>query len=248
MTDIVPDFALVDAEDAEKCLKHSWCVSQGYAISCFKGRKIPMHRFVLGYGPNDYDDFHVDHINHNRLDNRKCNLRIVTPEANQVNKIGRTNEKMQGVKVCFTHYSAEIVDDGRKIHIGRFATAEEAARAYDKKAIELHGEFASLNFPDEKRNPPIDETKIARIPVNNKRYTEIIAEKKAGTSEKLTRRREREEFKIAYMEGRGPKGYCPPKVQLTPEQVASILDGSLFGMKYDRPKTEDLSADQVPVE
>lgn len=138
-------FAIVDAEDAERCSKYSWSVHDGYAYGSVNRQTTSMHRFILGYTPGDRPDLHVDHINHNRLDNRRCNLRIATPEENQRNKIGRTGEKMQGVRVCFTHYVAEIVHEGRRVCIGRYDSAEAAARGYLHHSIGHHGRSAVIH-------------------------------------------------------------------------------------------------------
>ena len=53
----------------------------------------------------------------------------------------------QGNIVQGKYWVAKIVNNKQQIHIGTFNTDIEAAKAYDKKAIELHGEFAKLNFP-----------------------------------------------------------------------------------------------------
>jgi len=93
----------------------------------------------------------VDHINRNKLDNRRENLRLCTHYDNQRNKPGRgIYSKHKGVssyKGC-GKYIAKIGSRGKTIYIGRFDTEVEAALAYDKKARELHGEFAFLNFPE----------------------------------------------------------------------------------------------------
>lgn len=87
----------------------------------------------------------VDHINGNKLDNRRSNLRICTQSQNlngrNTNKgyIGVSWDKFRG------KWKANIGKDYQKIFLGRFDTAEEAARVYDEKAVELFGEFARLN-------------------------------------------------------------------------------------------------------
>jgi hypothetical protein len=139
-----------------------------YAVS--GDRRSAIHRLVMD-APKGMD---VDHINGNGLDNRKENLRICTRAQNMMNqklkshsasgykgvqytptqrykytskKTGITTVKEYKVKNPYRAY----VGDGKGGHIscGRWATAEEAARARDKKALELHGEFALLNFPIE---------------------------------------------------------------------------------------------------
>ena len=119
---------------------------------------------------------HTDHINGYGLDNRKENLRVCTAQENHQNRRLRSDSstgfkgvqytpiakrkytsKKTGITTICEHvlkkpYQAYIGDPermGRHIRLGYYATAEEAARARDAKAKELHGEFAYLNFPDE---------------------------------------------------------------------------------------------------
>ena len=123
-----------------------------YAMNGSRNRSI--HRFIMNF-PKGMD---VDHINGDALDNRKENLRICTRSENCRNKKVRSDSK-SGYKGVHQRppngrYQAYIGDPtrkGRHMYLGHHDSAEEAARAYDKKAIELHGEFASLNFPKDKQ-------------------------------------------------------------------------------------------------
>lgn len=92
----------------------------------------------------------TDHINGNGLDNRRENLRICTPAQNRCNR-GKTKANKSGYKgVCWdekrSKWESIIRVSGKAIHLGRFSTAEEAARAYDDAATKLHGEFSNLNY------------------------------------------------------------------------------------------------------
>jgi len=104
-----------------------------------------MHRVILP------DAEEVDHINGNGLDNRRANLRPATGIENRRNR-RRSRKNTSGYagvswdKVNRKWY-AYITADGRMRALGRFDTAEEAALARDRAALELHGEFARLNFP-----------------------------------------------------------------------------------------------------
>ena len=111
--------------------------------------KLYIHRLIMD-APKGMD---VDHINGNPLDNRKSNLRICTHTENNRNR-GANKNNTSGYKGAYWHkqnkkWRAQIVRNNKAIHIGLYESKEEAARAYDKKAKELHGEFAYLNFPDE---------------------------------------------------------------------------------------------------
>lgn len=100
------------------------------------------------------DGMQTDHINGDRLDNRRANLRICNGMENARNRgvSARHIEipsRYKGVswERRAARWQAQIGCDGKKFHLGLFATEEEAARAYDAKARELHGDFARLNFP-----------------------------------------------------------------------------------------------------
>lgn len=91
----------------------------------------------------------VDHINGDGLDNRKSNLRICNGSQNRCNK-GKPKNNTSGYKGVTWHtpnkkWVAQIAVNGKHSYIGSFKTKEEAAKAYNKKAKELHGEFARLN-------------------------------------------------------------------------------------------------------
>lgn len=149
--------ALVDDEDFELVSQFKWAAHKNrnrfYAVRGFcesrtKSRKtISMHRFIL----NPKNGLFVDHINQNGLDNRRCNIRIATACQNmsnrrQINTLGYKGIRL--VRSSSKPFAASICADKKWIYIGVYPTAEEAARAYDQKAIELHGEFAYLNFPN----------------------------------------------------------------------------------------------------
>jgi hypothetical protein len=148
--------AIIDDDDYESVSQWKWCASENhkkvYALHYFNnsetGKKemISMHRFIMGVPGNGLI---VDHKNHDTLDNRKENLRICNRHENAWNqKIEKS--KYKGVSFCYWNkvkpFSAHIAINSKLMHLGYFETQEEAARAYDKKAIELFGEFACLNF------------------------------------------------------------------------------------------------------
>lgn len=117
-------------------------------------RPIPLHQFVYtlmnGFIPQGYV---VDHINRNRLDNRRDNLRLCTPLQNSYNKSKPKNstKRYKGVTKCGKKnptYTASITKDGIKHEIKNIQTEEEAARIYDIMAEDLFGEYAAKNFFD----------------------------------------------------------------------------------------------------
>ena len=146
-------WAIVDAEDYERVSIYNWCAVQNgrnwYANSLQRdGAILSMHRKVA----NAPKGLMVHHINHDGLDNRRSNLRICTYLQNLLNnrpKHGGTS-KYKGVVWCKTRkkFRARITLNRKSIHLGYFKSETDAAKAYDKKARELFGEYAYLNFPN----------------------------------------------------------------------------------------------------
>jgi len=164
-------WALVDDEDYDRLNEHKWIAQREYKskradkfyvvrnfpIDSTSGKKwktIALHREIT----NAPKGMVVDHINGDSLDNRKENLRVCTHQENQMNR--RINkDNTSGYKGVYydaknkkNSWYAKIMFNYKLIHIGYYKTKEEAARAYDQKAIELFGEFAQLNFPEEWMN------------------------------------------------------------------------------------------------
>lgn len=138
-------FALVDARDYVKIAQYRWYVSSyGYAARKDKRRFVFMHDMIADPGPG----LTVDHRNHNLLDNRRRNLRVCTWAENQRHrrKFKNNTSGYKGVSFQAGKWVARITADYKSHYLGRFATAIEAARAYDEAAVRLHGEFAHLNF------------------------------------------------------------------------------------------------------
>ena len=119
----------------------SFYAMRNVRVSTGKQKTVLMHRLIAG-AP---DGMPVDHIDHQTLNNQDENLRICTPSQNAQNQ--RRDNNTSGYK-GFDFYKvlgkwrARI----RGVDLGYFDSAEEAARAYDKKAKELFGEFAHINF------------------------------------------------------------------------------------------------------
>lgn len=142
-------FAIVDDEDFERLNTYKWHVSSrgniSYAARKVMDKNIYMHREVLG-SPNNMV---VDHIDGNGLNNSRLNLRSCTQSENIKNsKLSKSNSVgFKGVSRSGTGYKAQICVNRNKMYLGYFGKAEEAAKAYDKAALEHFGEFANLNFP-----------------------------------------------------------------------------------------------------
>lgn len=138
---------IVDEDMYYDLVKYSWCLSRKYVVGTVDNKTVKLHRFVLDYSDDDV----VDHINNDRLDNRKCNLRVVTPKQNNMNKLSRPNSSSKFIGVTLHKYgwTASIGVNGERLHLGYFKDETEAAKARDIATKEHFGEFGNLNFPDE---------------------------------------------------------------------------------------------------
>lgn len=104
-----------------------------------------MHRFIT----NAPKELEVDHINGNRLDNRKENLRICTKSQNLRNQhktCGSSKYKGVSWRVRANKWESRIYVDGKKLFLGLYSDEEDAAKAYDKAAIQHYKEFAKTNI------------------------------------------------------------------------------------------------------
>lgn len=143
--------ALVDDEDYEYLNQWKWQFSSGYArrnIRLLNGKRSSqsMHRLILNVPSLE---FLVDHINGNKLDNRKENLRTCDSCENAWNRGVKKENKLRIKGVSFkkehSRYVAVIQVKKKQLHLGYFYCPIEAARAYNSAAILHHGKFARLN-------------------------------------------------------------------------------------------------------
>jgi hypothetical protein len=147
---------LYDDEDHDKIKNYNWHVekrSKGssliYAASkVYKnGRQstLYMHRLIT----NCPDNKIVDHINHDTLDNRKCNLRVCSNQENSMNRKSNKNSSSRFKGVCWKKrekkWISQINANNKNTCLGYFENEIDAAIAYNVSAKCLFGEFAHLN-------------------------------------------------------------------------------------------------------
>lgn len=144
------EMALVDDADYSRiCQKSWWKNEKGYVVTGSGSKVIRLHRVVLGAQRGQI----VDHRDGNKLDNRKSNLRICTALQNGGNRKKCGPHPYMGISPEFsytkgtTRWSASAHVGRARKYLGAFATAEDAARAYDDFIRPLRGEFGSYNFP-----------------------------------------------------------------------------------------------------
>lgn len=151
-------YALVDSEDYDLVSQFKWKIMDDpkkntvYATHRLPdGSSIFMHKLITGFSQ-------TDHANGIGLDNRRENLRETDTSTNKANgvkyKINKFGDKPSSPYKGVTwnkkasRWYAQIKFQGKQTYLGSFVSEIEAAKAYDKAAIELFGEFSRINFPN----------------------------------------------------------------------------------------------------
>ena len=123
-----------------------------YAVRqiCIEGKpvEIALHRQILCAQKGQ----HIDHINHNGLDNRRANLRFCTRSQNMGNMLKQNgSSQYKGVtwKKDSHRWAAQIQCQKQKLHLGYYKREVDAAIAYDQAALNYFGSFAFINFPNQ---------------------------------------------------------------------------------------------------
>lgn len=146
--------ALVDDADYEDVSRFKWHADRkGYARTSIphpdapgKILNIAMHRHLLGLSGKDF--YLVDHVDGNKSNNQRANLRLADKCQNQHNQ-GANRRNTSGFKGVSWHtrdekWQASIKLNGKRTHLGNFDTPEAAHEAYKEAAIKLHGAFACI--------------------------------------------------------------------------------------------------------
>ena len=120
------EIILIDVSDVKSCKEHSWYIDdRGYPSTGGKGLKTTrLHRFLIG----ETNGLH--HVNRNKLDNRRCNLRLVTPQQNQFNQ-GLSKNNTSSVKGVYYNkkckkWCCQITVNRKCIYSKLFESFEEA--------------------------------------------------------------------------------------------------------------------------
>ena len=137
---------IFDAEDEPLIKSHSWSFARGHIRTAVNGRTVYLHRLIMGCP----DNAEIDHINMDKTDNRRCNLRVATHAENQRNRNAHKGNASGYKGVCLNKrtgkFFAYINSNHQRHYLGSFTDKKDAACAYDRAALKLHGQFAKLNF------------------------------------------------------------------------------------------------------
>lgn len=145
----IDDIKVDDVREITGCLTK---MTNGYVVMYHKGGKVLLHRHLMGYPQKP---IMVDHINRDKFDNRRCNLRLATNSDNQHNtSLQRNNTSgFKGVYKCRNVFVARMKIDGVMVRIAGHRFDRTAASFYDKAVELVRGkEFSWFNFPDRDRS------------------------------------------------------------------------------------------------
>lgn len=143
---------IIDEDMYYDIIKNIWHITKrGYVYGRVNDKQIQLHRYVMNYSGDNY----IDHINGNKLDNRRINLRIVTPQQNAMNKSSTKNSTSKYIGVSFhkrdKNWSTSIRVNNQCIYLGSFDNEIDAAKARNKATIKYFGEYGKLNIIEEEK-------------------------------------------------------------------------------------------------
>lgn len=122
----------IDVDDVDKCKGHKWYLTElrgntRYVKSVIHGRAISLHRYVIGAERGST----VDHIDRDGLNNRKMNLRCVTPSENSVNSKIRSNSGYKNIYKKGDKYQVQIIRNYRTVFCKTFTDISDAIKSRD---------------------------------------------------------------------------------------------------------------------
>lgn len=131
---------LIDIDDYDKIKKYKWCISHdGYVVGTLENKKqVKLHRYIM----NCPNELVVDHINHNKLDNRKSNLRIATVQENSMNQRKPKNNTSgyKNIRKVDNRYEISVMVNGKRYYEYTL-TLKQAIKTRDEMLDRLHKEF-----------------------------------------------------------------------------------------------------------
>jgi hypothetical protein len=145
---VIVEYALVDEDDFEEVNKYKWCLHIGYALGKVEKKTIRLHHFVFKKPENRNV---IDHLDQDKLNDKKSNLREVSSTENSHNKKKNTNiessSKYKGVSwnKINQKWLSNCSCEKKKVRLGSFEIEEEAAKIYDIYTFKVYGKEANNN-------------------------------------------------------------------------------------------------------
>lgn len=140
----------IDKNDYERIKIYKWWISKdGYVESNINKKSIRIHRYLLENPKNKF----IDHINRDKLDNRRSNLRIVTALQNAQNtsvRKSKKNTQYRGISFYDDRYYVRFIYYKQNIYLGRYENEIEAAETFDMYIVHNNISEIELNFPSKK--------------------------------------------------------------------------------------------------
>ena len=149
----------IDKEDLDKVSPYTWSFDKnGYLHANVYGKTYTMHRLIMGTEKSD--GMMIDHINHNKFDNRKSNLRIVTPAQNAMNSSIGINNTSGVVGVVFNKqtrkWDANITINYKAIRLGQYKSFNDAVSRRKRAENEF---FQNYSYDNSLKISPLIEQK-----------------------------------------------------------------------------------------
>lgn len=131
--------AIIDDEDFDLVNQFKWHIAgRGYAYYNNRKQRGSMHRLVMHAKKGDC----IDHINENKLDNRKCNLRFCTHSTN-LQRRTNLSKPLRGIEERSNgKFRVRIYKNRKAIHLGMFDKKEDAIEAYNRAVGDLYDNYA----------------------------------------------------------------------------------------------------------
>ena len=142
---------LVSEKDYDELSKYKWYQNNdGYAKANIGKIPMLMHRYIM---PVTDENQLIDHINNDKLDNRRENLRITSSLTNSQNKKIYSTKKTSIYRGVFylktiKKFRVETVVNGQKINMGTYLSEIEAAEVFDMYLVYIKKDYSKLNFPE----------------------------------------------------------------------------------------------------
>jgi hypothetical protein len=138
----IEGYTIIDTEDYDKVKDYCWLFSNYYTYATNRNSRrnqISLHRLLMDF-PKDME---IDHINGDKLDNRKSNLRVCTCSENSMNRVSSNTTGARGVYLKPSgNYAVLINIKGHNTYLGTFSEKQDAINVRQKAEIKYYGEFA----------------------------------------------------------------------------------------------------------